>query len=83
MPVNMKCLVLVLVVACVGAEAAATCARSQEFFLRHNVSADESSEPGANDKQHDSEITIVEELLTLLTQNINILKVGKYFQSLK
>ncbi|KAL0849899.1 hypothetical protein ABMA28_011830 [Loxostege sticticalis] len=42
----MKCLVLVLVVACVGAEAATTCARSQEFFLRHNVSADESSEPG-------------------------------------
>ncbi|XP_063835184.1 division abnormally delayed protein [Ostrinia nubilalis] len=42
----MKCLVLVLVVACVGADAAATCSFSQDFFLRHNVSADESSEPG-------------------------------------
>lgn len=66
MPVNMKCLVLVLVVACVGAEAATTCARSQEFFLRHNVSADESSEPGANDKRLQLFGTSI-----LFAQNIN------------
>ncbi|XP_063373347.1 division abnormally delayed protein [Cydia amplana] len=46
----MRCLVLVLV-ALTGARAvaaaAAPCAFSEEFFLRHNVSADDSDGPGA------------------------------------
>ncbi|XP_063547368.1 division abnormally delayed protein [Cydia strobilella] len=46
----MRCLVLVLV-ALAGARAvaaaAAPCAVSEEFFLRHNVSADDSDGPGA------------------------------------
>ncbi|KAL4705661.1 hypothetical protein ACJJTC_011223 [Scirpophaga incertulas] len=50
----MRVLVAVLtVVACVGATAAAaadSCARSEDFFLRHNVSADDGSETGASSK---------------------------------
>ncbi|CAB3245319.1 unnamed protein product [Arctia plantaginis] len=46
----MRCLVVILsVVACarmVVAAAGVSCALAEEFFVRHNVSADDSSEPG-------------------------------------
>lgn len=50
-PVTMRCLVLLFVVAvCAGAAAAAagaSCAAAEEYFATHNVSADDSDIPGA------------------------------------
>lgn len=47
----MKYLVVILfVAACAGSASAAvaSCAPSEEFFARHNISADNQNEPGAN-----------------------------------
>lgn len=47
----MKYLVVILfVAACAGSASAAvaSCAPSEEFFAKHNISADDHNEPGAN-----------------------------------
>lgn len=47
----MKCFVLILAIlagARAVAAAAASCALSEDFFMRHNVSADDNDEPGSD-----------------------------------
>lgn len=55
-------MVILSVVACAKVATAAagvSCALAEEFFVRHNVSADASDEPGAGTSKHDTNETLM------------------------